>query len=225
MNELGHHTRVGPICRTVEDVAKVLDVIAGYDPKDELTAFSVGRMPCGRTRASRMQAPRRRAHRRVREYMDASCSTKPTRRASHRRRGDRRPAGARRHHRRPGPQAGRCSRRISTSTRRAPSTSCSSAVSPRRFPWMTVAADDGPRRHLVDMRENPRSRRISPCATSWRATRSTTSSDQIGELRLSLELYLLRTRRREDRDAQGLCGEFEDLIPTETPPPGSGRLQ
>jgi Asp-tRNA(Asn)/Glu-tRNA(Gln) amidotransferase A subunit family amidase len=37
--------RVGPICRTVEDVARILDVIAGYDPADELTAFSVGRLP------------------------------------------------------------------------------------------------------------------------------------------------------------------------------------
>lgn len=37
--------RVGPICRTVEDTAKVLDVIAGYDPRDELTAFAVGRTP------------------------------------------------------------------------------------------------------------------------------------------------------------------------------------
>ena len=37
--------RVGPICRNVEDVAKVLDVIAGYDAADELTAFSVGRLP------------------------------------------------------------------------------------------------------------------------------------------------------------------------------------
>ena len=37
--------RVGPTCRNVEDVAAVLDVIAGYDPKDELTAFSVGRLP------------------------------------------------------------------------------------------------------------------------------------------------------------------------------------
>jgi len=37
--------RVGPMCRTVEDAARVLDVIAGYDPKDELTAFSVGRVP------------------------------------------------------------------------------------------------------------------------------------------------------------------------------------
>jgi Asp-tRNA(Asn)/Glu-tRNA(Gln) amidotransferase A subunit family amidase len=37
--------RVGPICRTVEDTAKILDAYAGYDPKDEMTAFSVGRRP------------------------------------------------------------------------------------------------------------------------------------------------------------------------------------
>jgi amidase len=37
--------RVGPMCRTVGDAARVLDVIAGYDPKDELTAFSIDRMP------------------------------------------------------------------------------------------------------------------------------------------------------------------------------------
>jgi Asp-tRNA(Asn)/Glu-tRNA(Gln) amidotransferase A subunit family amidase len=37
--------RVGPICRTVADVARILDVIAGYDPADELTAFGVGRLP------------------------------------------------------------------------------------------------------------------------------------------------------------------------------------
>jgi Asp-tRNA(Asn)/Glu-tRNA(Gln) amidotransferase A subunit family amidase len=45
MIQIGINTRVGPICRTVEDAAKILDVIAGYDPKDELTAFNVGRMP------------------------------------------------------------------------------------------------------------------------------------------------------------------------------------
>src|SRR5262252_9034783 len=39
------NTRVGPLCRTVKDVARVLEVIAGYDSKDELTAFSVGRLP------------------------------------------------------------------------------------------------------------------------------------------------------------------------------------
>jgi Asp-tRNA(Asn)/Glu-tRNA(Gln) amidotransferase A subunit family amidase len=41
----GINTRVGPICRTVQDAAKILDAIAGYDPKDELTVFSVGRTP------------------------------------------------------------------------------------------------------------------------------------------------------------------------------------
>jgi amidase len=37
--------RVGPACRTVEDAARILDVMAGYDPEDELTAYSVGRLP------------------------------------------------------------------------------------------------------------------------------------------------------------------------------------
>ena len=41
----GLNTRTGPIARTVEDAARILDVIAGYDPQDELTAFSVDRMP------------------------------------------------------------------------------------------------------------------------------------------------------------------------------------
>jgi Asp-tRNA(Asn)/Glu-tRNA(Gln) amidotransferase A subunit family amidase len=45
MIQRGIHTRVGPICRNVQDAARVLDVIAGYDPKDELTVFSVGRTP------------------------------------------------------------------------------------------------------------------------------------------------------------------------------------
>jgi Asp-tRNA(Asn)/Glu-tRNA(Gln) amidotransferase A subunit family amidase len=37
--------RVGPICRTVEDTARVFDTFAGYDPKDEMTVFGVGRKP------------------------------------------------------------------------------------------------------------------------------------------------------------------------------------
>jgi Asp-tRNA(Asn)/Glu-tRNA(Gln) amidotransferase A subunit family amidase len=45
MIQAGINNRVGPICRTVEDAARVLQVIAGYDPKDELTVFSVGRLP------------------------------------------------------------------------------------------------------------------------------------------------------------------------------------
>jgi Asp-tRNA(Asn)/Glu-tRNA(Gln) amidotransferase A subunit family amidase len=41
----GLNMRTGPICRNVPDAAKILDVIAGYDPKDEMTVFSVGRKP------------------------------------------------------------------------------------------------------------------------------------------------------------------------------------
>ena len=41
----GLNMRTGPICRTVQDAAKILDVIAGYDPKDDMTVFSVGRTP------------------------------------------------------------------------------------------------------------------------------------------------------------------------------------
>jgi Asp-tRNA(Asn)/Glu-tRNA(Gln) amidotransferase A subunit family amidase len=41
----GLSMRTGPICRNVEDTARILDVIAGYDPKDELTVFSVARKP------------------------------------------------------------------------------------------------------------------------------------------------------------------------------------
>src|SRR5262249_30254279 len=41
----GLNPRVGPLCRTVKDAARLLDVIAGYDPKDEMTAFSIGRLP------------------------------------------------------------------------------------------------------------------------------------------------------------------------------------
>jgi amidase len=35
----------GPITRTVEDAARALEVIAGYDPDDPITAFSVGKIP------------------------------------------------------------------------------------------------------------------------------------------------------------------------------------
>ena len=41
----GLSMRTGPICRSVQDAAKILDVIAGYDARDELTAFSIGRKP------------------------------------------------------------------------------------------------------------------------------------------------------------------------------------
>jgi amidase len=45
MNGPGISVRFGPICRTAEDDARVLDVVVGYDPQDPFTAFSVGRLP------------------------------------------------------------------------------------------------------------------------------------------------------------------------------------
>jgi len=36
---------VGPIVRTVEDAARMLEVMAGYDPADPITAFSHGHVP------------------------------------------------------------------------------------------------------------------------------------------------------------------------------------
>src|SRR5437870_8436063 len=35
----------GPITRTVEDAARMLDIMAGYDPDDPITAFSVQKIP------------------------------------------------------------------------------------------------------------------------------------------------------------------------------------
>ena len=85
MIQRGINTRVGPICRTVEDAARILDVIAGYDPKDELTAFSVGRMPDEAVlrRTHDEDDARRPAHRRrPRVHGQGRCSRSPTRRAS-----------------------------------------------------------------------------------------------------------------------------------------------
>jgi amidase len=76
MIQRGITTRVGPICRTVEDVARILDAYAGYDPKDELTAFSVGRKPAepyqSFANATRLDGVRIGV---VREYMDRRLFT------------------------------------------------------------------------------------------------------------------------------------------------------
>ncbi len=73
----GLNTRTGPICRTVQDAAKVLDVIAGYDPKDEMTVFSVGRTPSKRyatfANAGRLDGVRIGV---IREYMNKSLLAK-----------------------------------------------------------------------------------------------------------------------------------------------------
>jgi amidase len=73
----GLHTRTGPICRTVEDAARILDVIAGYDPKDELTVYSVARRPAAHYQMFARE--RSLANVRigvVREYMDKSLFTR-----------------------------------------------------------------------------------------------------------------------------------------------------
>ena len=76
MIQAGINTRVGPICRNVEDVARVLQVIAGYDPKDELTVFSMGRLPTkpydAFARQTRLDGMRIGV---VREYMDKALFT------------------------------------------------------------------------------------------------------------------------------------------------------
>lgn len=77
MMNIGINTRIGPIARTVEDAARVLSVIAGYDPHDEMTAFAVGRTPEAPyesfTRAPTLKGVRIGV---VREYMDKGVYSK-----------------------------------------------------------------------------------------------------------------------------------------------------
>ena len=73
----GLNMRTGPICRSVADAAKILDVIAGYDPKDDMTVLSVGRTP-SRSYASFAKAGRLDGLRIgvVREYLSKSLFSK-----------------------------------------------------------------------------------------------------------------------------------------------------
>ena len=70
----GLNMRTGPMCRNVTDTARIFDAIAGYDPKDELTVFSVGRMPdrpyAEAATAERLDGVRIGV---VREYMDTEA--------------------------------------------------------------------------------------------------------------------------------------------------------
>src|SRR5215472_16733185 len=43
------HGSLGPMARTVTDMAKLLDVMVGYDPEDPLTARGVGQVPASYT--------------------------------------------------------------------------------------------------------------------------------------------------------------------------------
>ena len=73
----GLNMRVGPICRTVQDAAKILDVIAGYDPKDDMTVLQRGpdarRAVCSFATAQRLDGLRIGV---VREYMNKTLFSK-----------------------------------------------------------------------------------------------------------------------------------------------------
>jgi Asp-tRNA(Asn)/Glu-tRNA(Gln) amidotransferase A subunit family amidase len=73
----GLNMRTGPICRSVADAAKILDVIAGYDAKDDMTVLSVGRTPSRRyasfAEAGRLEGLRIGV---VREYLDKKLFSK-----------------------------------------------------------------------------------------------------------------------------------------------------
>jgi len=77
MINIGINTRTGPIARTVEDAARILSVISGFDPKDEMTAFSIGRTPTqpyeSFTKEKSLKGMRIGV---VREYMDKAAFTK-----------------------------------------------------------------------------------------------------------------------------------------------------
>jgi Asp-tRNA(Asn)/Glu-tRNA(Gln) amidotransferase A subunit family amidase len=73
----GLNDRNGATCRTVEDVAKIVDVIAGYDPLDDLTVYSIGRTPKEGYAANATQTSLKgMTIGVVREYMDKSLFTK-----------------------------------------------------------------------------------------------------------------------------------------------------
>jgi Asp-tRNA(Asn)/Glu-tRNA(Gln) amidotransferase A subunit family amidase len=76
MFQRGLVTRVGPICRTVEDAARILDAYAGFDANDEWTAFSINRKPDKPyftfTHRARLDGVRIGV---VREYMDKALFT------------------------------------------------------------------------------------------------------------------------------------------------------
>ena len=72
----GLNDRNGAACRTVEDVARILDVIAGFDPADDLTVYSIGRIPKdGYTQFARERSLQGMRIGVVREFMDKKLFT------------------------------------------------------------------------------------------------------------------------------------------------------
>ena len=182
----GYNTRTGPICRTVRDAARVLDVIAGYDPKDELTVFSVGRLPAspyqsfaGETRLDGMRIGV------LREYMDRALFNEADTEsidATERAIADLRKLGATIVD--PGPGGSLLQKFID---KHAPSALNKLFISrfPQAFP---VGADGTPSgdhiASLVDMFLDPS---LTPAGVTLRSLGGGTS---VGESRYMLELYL-----------------------------------
>jgi amidase len=75
MIQEGITTRVGPICRTVEDTARILDAYAGFDPADELTSFANGRTPARPYHQYKERNLRGYRIGVIREYMDKDLFT------------------------------------------------------------------------------------------------------------------------------------------------------
>jgi amidase len=75
MIQQGITTRVGPICRTVTDTARILDAYAGFDPADELTSFANGRTPPKPYHSYEKRSLRGYRIGVVREYMNKSLFT------------------------------------------------------------------------------------------------------------------------------------------------------
>ena len=72
----GLSDRNGATCRTMENIARVMDVIAGYDPADDFTVYSIGRMPKeGYLSFARQTSLKGVTIGVVREYMDKSLFT------------------------------------------------------------------------------------------------------------------------------------------------------
>jgi amidase len=61
---------LGPIARTVKDAAILLDVIAGYDPNDPVTAYGVGQIPASYTQFLRQDGLKGARVGVIREAMD-----------------------------------------------------------------------------------------------------------------------------------------------------------
>jgi len=71
---------LGPMTRTVDDAARVLDVIAGYDPRDPRTAHAVGHVPESYRTALRPDALRGRRIGVLRSRRDSSAELRAARR-------------------------------------------------------------------------------------------------------------------------------------------------